>query len=107
MDCVEPLLALLVPEEELITQERASFSLSQLAGESVHSKTTIKVVIHPRPPPGMHTVEYSYKVQLDKHSAHSPLLKLLQSPDPDVQVSLAIRSSSFYTQVEFYLRETV
>ena len=31
-------------------------------------------------------VEYSYKVQLEKHNAHVPLLKLLQSPDADVQV---------------------
>lgn len=31
-------------------------------------------------------MEYSYKVQLEKHSAHLPLVKLLQSADPDVQV---------------------
>ena len=36
----------------------------------------------------VHTVEYSYKVQLEKHSGHAPLLKLLPSPDPDVQVHL-------------------
>ena len=33
-DCVASLLTLLAPEEELISQERASFSLSQMACES-------------------------------------------------------------------------
>ena len=32
------------------------------------------------------TEEYSFKIELQKHSAHKPLLQLLQSPDPDVQV---------------------
>lgn len=32
LDCVPPLLTLLGPDEELVTIERASFSLSQLAG---------------------------------------------------------------------------
>jgi hypothetical protein len=32
LDSVPPLLSLLAADEEIITQERASFSLSQLAG---------------------------------------------------------------------------
>ncbi len=31
--------------------------------------------------------DYSFKVAMGKHEAHKPLLPLLQSPDPDVQVS--------------------
>ena len=36
------------------------------------------------PPP--HIGEYSFKVELQKHSAHEPLVTLLHSTDPDVQV---------------------
>jgi len=60
-NCVPSLLALLKPEEELVCQERASSTVAELAGE------------------------YSFKVELQKHSAHEPLIALLHSADPDVQ----------------------
>ena len=82
LDCIKPLLILLGPEEELVTQERASFTLSQIASKSkiryLHYEMKISLLL----------VEYSFKVYLEKHSAHSPLLNLLQSTDPDVQVIL-------------------
>lgn len=59
--CIPPLLDALKPEEELVTQERASKTIAKLAEE------------------------YSFKIELQKQSAHKPLLQLLQSPDPDVQ----------------------
>ena len=84
--------------EEVICHERASYTIAEVAGMCV-----CVCSLMPSPcrlcsiaadvetdftPMLMLTVEYSFKVALQKHSAHEPLIRLLQeSTDPDVQVS--------------------
>ncbi|XP_064385237.1 armadillo repeat-containing protein 3-like [Halichondria panicea] len=60
-DCIPPLLALCTPDEELMTQERASFTITHLAGD------------------------YTFKVKLLQNSAQDQLVKLALSTDPDVK----------------------
>ena len=93
--------------EELVTLERASYTIAKLAGVCmcVCGASQISVsfclpslLLHllTFPPQSFTLVhsefspfaeEYSFKIELQKQSAHKPLLQLLQSPDPDVQVS--------------------